>query len=147
MRGETERFILFDSGDLEAPSGDTEPVRPCSLAEAALGEDDEPNEVRRRGARPSLLDSLAGGVGGGLDFRSGIIRPTLEGEDERRAPLDCVSTVRPPFFDGLEDDGFAAAAAAIVDGCEVEISLDCGAATTPGAAGSAWAPAASPMTF
>jgi len=133
--------MLFDSGDLEAPSGDTEPVRPCSLAEAALGEDEEPDDVRRRGALPSLLDSLAGGVGGGLDFRSGIIRPTLEGEDERRAPLDCVSTVRLPFFEGLEEVAVDVA----IGACEVEISLNCAGATTPEAAGSA--SAASPIAF
>ena len=126
MRGDIERFMLFDSGDRPAaPDGEPEPVTPCSLDEA-FG--------RRARDLASLLDSLAGGVGGGLDFLSGIIRPTFEGEDDRRAPIDCVSTVRPPLFDavaaaagaGLEVVGAAAAA------IEAEISLEPGTALASG---------------
>ena len=133
MRGDIERFMLFDSGDRPAaPDGEPEPVTPCSLDEA-FGKDEDEDPGRGRDLA-SLLDSLAGGVGGGLDFLSGIIRPTFEGEDDRRAPIDCVSTVRPPLFDavaaaagaGLEVVGAAAAA------IEAEISLEPGTALASG---------------
>lgn len=98
IRGDIERFMLLDSGDLE------DPVAPCNLAEdAEAGDEDEPPKVPEfvrlsMLTRPSLLLSLAGGVGGGLDFLSGMIRPRFEGDDERRLPLRCcVSTLRPAF--------------------------------------------------
>lgn len=96
IKGDADRFMLFDSGDFELLPA----IAPCNLAEdAAAGEDEParlPELVRLSTRLPSLLCRRAGGVGGGLAFLSK--RPDLrpDGEDERPLRL-AVSTLRPAF--------------------------------------------------